>query len=110
MWWLFGEGGALGEPPSALFQKRPKPASISPQQLEDQCVLRRESLKVMRGTLDPSDLKDLLDKTTSEVQAGCMTGPYHSEREVTAQLGTNLWSLSSRFLLRQGETARFGHR
>ena len=94
------------EPPSALFHKRPKPASISPQQLESQCVLRRESLKAMRGTLDPSDLKDLLDETTSEVQAGFMTGPYHSESEVTAQLGTNLWSLSPRFLLRQGEDSK----
>ena len=76
------------------------------QQLEAQCVLRRESLKAMRGTLDPSDLKDLLDETTSEVQAGFMTGPYHSESEVTAQLGTNLWSLSPRFLLRQGEDSK----
>ena len=32
-----------------------------------------------------------------------MTGPYHSENEVTAKLGTEQWSLSLRFLLRQGE-------
>ena len=94
------------EPPSALFHKRPKPASISPQQLQFQCMLRRESLKAMRGALDPDDLKDLLEETASEVQAGFMTGPYHSESEVTAQLGTNLWSLSPRFLLRQGEDSK----
>ena len=91
---------------SALFNQRPKPASISPQQLESQCVLRREALRAMRGALDPSDLKDLLEETAGEVQAGFMTGPYHSESKVTAQLGTNLWSLSPRFLLRQGEDSK----
>ena len=94
------------EPPSALFHKPPKPASISPQQLQSQCILRRESLKAMRGAPDPDDLQDLLDETANEVQAGFMTGPYRSEGEVTAQLGTNLWSLSSRFLLRQGEDSK----
>ena len=60
----------------------------------------------MRGVLDPSDLKDLAEETASEVQAGFMTGPYRSEGEVSAQLGTSVWSLSPRFLLRQGEEGK----
>ena len=94
------------EMPSPLFAKRPKPSLISPQQLESQCVLRRQALKAMRGELDPSDLKDLVEETACEVQAGFMTGPYHSESEVTSQLGTGVWSLSPRFLLRQGEESK----
>ena len=53
--------------------------------------------------MDPGDFKDLQEETASEVEAGFMTGPYHSENEVTAKLGTEHWSLSPRFLLRQGE-------
>ena len=88
------------ELPSPLF------ALITPRQLESQCVLRREALRAMRGVLDPSDLKDLVEETASEVQAGLMTGPYRSEGEVSAQLGTSVWSLSPRFLLRQGEEGK----
>ena len=35
-----------------------------------------------------------------------MLGPFHEEKEVSSALGTSQWSLSPRFLLRQGEEGK----
>ena len=90
------------EQPSALFAKRHNPAALLPHQLETQCVLRREALRATRGKLDPSDSKDLQDEAASEVEAGFMTGPYHSEREVTANFTVGLLRFVSRSLQGNG--------
>ncbi|CAE7247552.1 unnamed protein product [Symbiodinium sp. CCMP2456] len=45
-------------------------------------------------------------ETAEEVAAGFLTGPYRSEREVSDLLQTDDWSLSPRFLLRQGEDSK----
>ena len=94
------------EPPSPLFAKRHKPASLTPEQLEAQCVLRREALKASRARASQDDLRDLVAETSAEVQAGFMTRPHCSEHEVSSLLGTERWSLSPRFLLRQGEDSK----
>ena len=70
------------EPPSPLFAKRHKPSSLIPEQLEAQCALRREALKASRAHASQDDLRDLVAETSAEVQAGFMTGPHCSEREV----------------------------
>ena len=44
-----------------------------------QAALRRESLKHVRGLMDPADL---------EKEAGFLAGPYTSESEVTDVLGS----------------------
>ena len=97
----------VGEkPPSALFAKRHKPATISPDQLSAQSSIRREALRAMRGPVETRDLDDLVSETAAEVEAGFMLGPFHEEKEVSSALGTSQWSLSPRFLLRQGEEGK----
>ena len=100
-------GGAFSGGRAAFtFAKRHKPASLTPEQLEAQCVLRREALKASRAHASQDDLRDLVAETSAEVQAGFMTGPHCSEHEVSSLLGTERWSLSPRFLLRQGEDSK----
>ena len=94
------------EPPSPLFAKRREPSLLTPEQPETQCVLRREALRASRTHACLDDLKDLVVETSAEVQAGFVTGPHHSEQEVSSLLGTDRWSLSPRFLLRQGEDSK----
>ena len=43
------------EPPSPIFAKRPRPRAISPSDLLAQAALRRESLKHVRGLMDPAE-------------------------------------------------------
>ncbi|CAE7416568.1 unnamed protein product, partial [Symbiodinium sp. CCMP2456] len=69
---------------------------IDPEQLKAQALLRRQVLQQMKGLASGEDY----------VAAGFMSGPFHSEQEVTSELGTDDWSLSPRFLLRQGEDSK----
>lgn len=91
---------------SALFDKRPKPQDIDPEQLKAQATLRRQVLQQMKGLASGEDYASLKSETEAEVAAGFMSGPFHSEQEVSAELGTDDWSLSPRFLLRQGEDSK----
>eukprot|EP00439_Symbiodinium_sp_Y106_P025560 s8862_g3.t1 len=91
------------EAESPLFSKRPKPKEIEPEQLRTQAALRRQSLQRMKGLTSEQDYAAMKAETAEEVAAGFLTGPYHSQREVSDILQTDDWSLSPRFLLRQGE-------
>ena len=94
------------EAESPLFSKRPKPKEIEPEQLRTQAALRRQSLQRMKGLTSEQDYAAMKAETAEEVAAGFLTGPYHSEREVSDILQTDDWSLSPRFLLRQGEDSK----
>ena len=94
------------EQPSPLFAKRHKPALLSPEQLEAQCILRRSALKATRSQVSAEDLRDLETETAAEVQSGFLVGPFCTEQEVSDRVGSPCWSLSPRFILRQGEDAK----
>lgn len=94
------------ETESPLFAKRPKPKDLEPDQLKAQAILRRRALQRMKGLTSEQDYKALKDETAEEVAAGFLSGPYHSEQEVSDILKTEGWSLSPRFLLRQGEDSK----
>ncbi|CAE7215102.1 unnamed protein product [Symbiodinium sp. CCMP2456] len=91
---------------SPLFSKRPKPKEIEPEQLSAQAALRRQALQRMKGLTSEQDYAAMKAETAEEVAAGFLTGPYRSEREVSDLLQTDDWSLSPRFLLRQGEDSK----
>ncbi|CAE7245188.1 unnamed protein product [Symbiodinium sp. CCMP2592] len=94
------------EAESPLFAKRPKPMDLEPDQLKAQAKLRRRALQKMKGLTSEQDYKAMKAETSEELAAGFLTGPYHSEQEVSDILKTEAWSLSPRFLLRQGEEAK----
>ncbi|CAE7779383.1 unnamed protein product [Symbiodinium sp. CCMP2592] len=94
------------EAESPLFAKRPKPMDLEPDQLKAQALLRRRALQKMKGLVSEQDYKAMKDETSEELAEGFLTGPYHSEQEVSDILKTDAWSLSPRFLLRQGEDAK----
>ncbi|CAE7620270.1 unnamed protein product [Symbiodinium sp. CCMP2592] len=72
-----------------------------------QSVLRREVLQRTKGLISESDYADMRSETAEEeVKAGFLAGPYTSEAQVSEILGTSAWSLSPRFLLRQGEDSK----
>ncbi|CAE7648128.1 unnamed protein product [Symbiodinium sp. CCMP2592] len=79
---------------------------LEPDQLKAQALLRRRALLKMKGLTSEQDYKAMKDETSEELAAGFLTGPYHSEQEVSDILKTDAWSLSPRFLLRQGEDAK----
>ena len=78
------------EPPSCLFTKRHKPASISPEHLAAQSTIRRNAMRCSRGVVEPNDLAGLESETAAEVSAGFMLGPYRTEGEVSAALGASI--------------------
>ena len=61
------------EPPSPIFAKRPRLRAISPSDLLAQAALWRESIKHVRGLMDPADLE-----TGLEIEAGFLARPYAS--------------------------------
>ncbi|CAE7294808.1 unnamed protein product [Symbiodinium sp. CCMP2592] len=105
---LLSEGVPLvgQEAESPLFAKRPKPKDLEPDQLKTQAALRRRALQKMKGLTSEQDYKAMKAETSEELAAGFLTGPYHTEQEVSDILKTDAWSLSPRFLLRQGEDAK----
>ncbi|CAE7763864.1 unnamed protein product, partial [Symbiodinium necroappetens] len=94
------------EQESPLFAKRPKPRELEPEQLKSQAVLRRRLLMQMKGLTSEQDFAAMKAETAEEVASGFLQGPFHSEREVSELLQTEEWSLSPRFLLRQGEDSK----
>ena len=100
------EGVSLvgAEPDSPLFSIRPKPMTMTPEQLDSQSVWRRRALlSSPPQQLEPEELMMLNDETEAECKAGFLEGPFSSEAEVSSRLGTDQWSPSQRFLLLQGE-------
>ena len=91
------------ETPSPSFSKRRRPGSLDSVQLSAQSELRRQSLYLTKGLTAKEDLATLKEESHAEVAAGYLLGPFESEEEVSAHLGTHDWSLSPRFVLRQGE-------
>ena len=88
------------ESPSPLFSKRHRPGSLDFVQLSAQSKLRRQSLYLTKGLIAKEDLVTLQEESHAEVAAGYLLGPFKSEGEVSAHLGTHDWSLSPRFVLR----------
>ena len=92
------------EPSSPIFQARPKPLRSTPEQLDSQAVWRRrELLSRPPQKLSEEELSILNDETEAECKLGFLEGPFATEDEVTARLGSDQWSPSQRFLLLQGE-------
>ena len=92
------------EPSSPIFQARPKPLRSTPEQLDSQAVWRRrELLSKPPQKLSEEELSILNDETEEECKLGFLEGPFATEDEVTARLGSDQWSPSQRFLLLQGE-------
>ena len=94
------------EQESPLFAKGPRPMDLGPEQLKAQAALRRRVLQQMKGMTTEEDYKAMKAETAGEVVAGFLSGPYRSEQEVTDLLQSDAWSLSPRFLLRQGEDSK----
>ena len=84
-------------------KKRHRPGSLDSVQLSAQSELRRQSLYLAKGLIAKEDLVTLQEESHAEVAAGYLLGPFESEGEVSAHLDTHDWSLSPRFVLRQGE-------
>ena len=93
------------EPLCPLFSKRPKPKAVDVQELEDLAPFRRKLLLESRQARDPDEVATLLRESAAEVEAGYLQGPFHSQEEVSAKVGTDAWSLAPRFALRPGEDA-----
>ena len=91
------------EPHCPLFSKRPNP---NEQELEALAPFRRKLLVESRQGRGPEDVATLLRESAAEVEAGYLKGPFHSQEEVSAEVGTDSWSLAPRFALRQGEDAK----
>ena len=94
------------EPPCALFPERHRPMQIHPDQLDAQAQVRREETMRRRPPSDPEDSAALIAETTQEIESGYLLGPFSSVEEVSEFLGCECWSLSPRFLLRQGEDGK----
>ena len=94
------------EPPCALFPERRRPMQIHPDQLDAQAQIRREETMRRRPPSDPDDSAALISETNQEIESGYLLGPFSSVEEVSEFLGCQCWSLSPRFLLRQGEDGK----
>ena len=55
---------------------------------------------------DAECLEQLQKATKEEVDAGFLQGPFHSESEVTKELGTHRWLAIRRFVIKQGQKHR----
>ena len=106
VWQLLRDGptltGCQDHPPYA--DHRYRPASISTGQLEGEAAWRRRSIS--SKTLSAQDAATLTELGASEVQAGFISGPFHSEQEVSAALGRSDWVATPRFVLLQGAKAK----
>ena len=94
------------EPECSLFPERHRPMQIHPDQLDAQAQIRREETMRRRPPSDPADSDALIAETAQEIEAGFLLGPFSSVEEVCEFLGCRCWSLSPRFLLRQGEDGK----
>ena len=77
------------------YEKRVKLASVA----------REELLRAARIP-EPEAAQHLITATQAEVEAGFLKGPFSTEDEVTAYLGTNQWLAVRRFVIKQSEKYR----
>ena len=105
---LVSEGTHLvgAAPKPDCFEARVRLAKLSAAALRDAAPDLRTAL-LANPRSSNKDEADALGKVTGEErEAGFLTGPFSSEAEVTAHLGTGQWLAVRRFLLRQGEKLR----
>eukprot|EP00435_Cladocopium_sp_Y103_P008155 s2534_g2.t1 len=92
------------EPFSPLFVEKLQPASMTVQQLEVTAQMNRKLTMLRPPTEHEAEHADrLIALSQEEVDEHFLSGPYHSENEVSDKLGTEDWTLTKRFLLLQGE-------
>ena len=92
------------EPPSPLFWERLQPATMTVEQLEGTAKLnRRLTMSRPLAEHEVPHADRLVELSQEEVDEHFLAGPFFSEDEVTAHLGSPDWTLTKRFLLLQGE-------
>ena len=94
--------GTQDHPPYS--ERHFRPATLSTEQLERESCWRRAS--VTSKTSSRQDAATLTSLGEAEVAAGFVTGPYHSDAEVTRALGRSDWVATPRFVLLQGSKAK----
>ena len=92
------------EPESAIYGKKYKPLMSTPQQLEGHAMWRRKATLAKPATEEEKEQAPrLTEECEKEVELGFLSGPFHSEQQVSDALQTDQWTLNKRFLLLQGE-------
>ena len=106
VWKVLRDGPTLtgnqDHPPYSERQFRP--ATLSTEQLERESCWQRAS--VTSKTSSPQDVATLTSLGEAEVAAGFVSGPYHTDAEVTKALGRSDWVATPRFVLLQGSKAK----
>ena len=91
---------------SGCLQRRIRPATISPKELQKTAIWNRKALTAKcRSTGDVAQDEVLWNDTNEEVQRGWLRGPF-VEAEVTEALGTTNWLCARRFPIIQGSKTR----
>ena len=95
------------EPFSELFKEKLQPATMTVEQLNLSAQLHRQ-LILGRPLADHEreHADKLVELSQEEVEERFLKGPFFSEEEVSAELGTECWTLTKRFLLIQGEDGK----
>lgn len=78
------------------------PCASTTEQLQAEAKWRRRVLR----RCPKEDMAELSELSKSEAALGFMDGPFHTEDEVSAFLGTDSWVYTPRFLLRQGPSGK----
>ena len=92
------------EPPSPLFWEKLQPATMTVEQLECTAGLnRRLTMSRPLAEHEAPHADRLVELSQEEVEENFLAGPFFSEDEVSAHLGSSDWTLTKRFLLLQGE-------
>jgi len=95
------------EPMSALYKEKLQPATMTVEQLNMSAPLHRK-LVIGRPLADheKEHADRLVELSQEEVEESFLRGPFFSEDEVSAELGTQNWTLTKRFLLVQGDDGK----
>ena len=95
------------EPMSALYKEKLQPATMTVEQLNMSASLHRK-LVIGRPLADheKEHADRLVELSQEEVEESFLRGPFFSEDEVSAELGTQDWTLTKRFLLVQGDDGK----
>ena len=93
------------EPESPLFARKFRSASKTEPVLEKAAVRRRRRLMGSSKEDAALDSKRLQEISREEVSSGFLKGPFDYD-SVAPQVGSEDWSMSRRFLLRQGEEGK----
>eukprot|EP00435_Cladocopium_sp_Y103_P062657 s123_g24.t1 len=95
------------EPASDLFLEKLQPATLTVQQLDLFAEVNRRLVMGRPLASHESEHADrLVELSQEEVDEHFLRGPFFSEAEVSAELGTDCWTLTKRFLLLQGEEGK----